>query len=168
MRHEATKNTHQTAISLMVMVFLMAFAPNALRAEMIGSAEEIAEIKSFVESAEDAYVDRDWDRFADHFSEDALWMPNNRLPLLGESAWWSYAQRFWDTTEVVSMEVRSEDIIVLGDWAIERHSQVTEQTREDGEIRVSRSKGVWILHRADVGSWKIARYIWNRNPAPEE
>ena len=136
-------------------------------AQMIGSEEDIAEIKAFIQSAEDAYVERDWDRFADHFTVDGLWMPNNRLPLRGKSAWWSYVGRGWDKTRVVDMNVHTDEIIVSGGWAMERHTQATKQVRE-GETIVSRSKGVWILKRTDDGSWKIARYIWNRNPAPEE
>lgn len=167
MSSTTTKAIGSIATTLFV-AFWVALIPNASRAQMIGDEGDIAEIMALVESAKGAYVDGDWDRFAGHFTEDALWMPNNQLPLKGESAWWSFVQRFWETTEVVSMDLQSEEIIVFGDWAVERHTEVTEKVRGDGEIHTSRFKGVWILNRTKNDSWKIARYIWNRNPAPEE
>ncbi|MCH8173451.1 MAG: SgcJ/EcaC family oxidoreductase [Proteobacteria bacterium] len=128
---------------------------------------DIAAINAVTEQVREAYMARDWDRFSGLFTEDAIWMPGDVLPLTGKAAWWSFVEQFWDSTAIVEMDLVSEEIIVAGDWAYERHTEttVTIPTEGDGEPSTSRFKGVWLFHREADGSWKITRYIWNRNPA---
>ena len=65
------------------------------------------------------------------------------------------------------MDLSSEEIVVAGDWAFERHTEMTiSKGNESGETRQSYYKGIWILQRQEDATWKIARYIWNRNPDP--
>jgi len=130
---------------------------------------DIAAINVVGEQLREAYIARDWDRFAGYFAEDAIWMPNNFPPLIGKAAWWSFAEQFWHSTAVVEMDLVSDEIIIAGDWAFERHTeiQVTASTSGEGEPATNRFKGIWLLRRQADGSWKIARYIWNFNPAPD-
>ena len=125
-------------------------------------------IGAVTQQVREAYMARDWDRFSGLFTEDAIWMPGNRLPLTGKAAWWSFVEQSWDRTTVEEMDLVSEELVLAGDWAFERHTEttVTAVTAGEGEPSTSRSKGVWLFHREVDGSWKIARYIWNPNPAP--
>lgn len=128
---------------------------------------DIAAIESLSEQVQDAYIARDWEQFSSFFTDDGIWMPRNRMPLIGKEAWWSWIQGWWDQSAVEQMDVSSEEIVVAGDWAFERHNEVTtSRVKESGETRQSYYKGIWILRRQEDGSWKIARYIWNRNPDP--
>ena len=128
---------------------------------------DIAAIKSLAEQAIDAYVARDWERFAGFFTDDGIWMPPNMAPLVGKEAWWSFVQDWWDQSVVEQMNVSHEEIVVVGDWAYERHNETQLVIpKAGGEPSQHYFKGVWILQRQDDGSWKIARYIWNFSPAP--
>ncbi len=167
MRSSACKFSQQPINVVLTAIFMFAVM-EAAQSEPWSDEESIGEIRQFVTSIEAAYIARDWDRFADHFTDDALWMPNGWHPLQGRAAWWSFAERFWTTTQVVEMDNVSDEIIVSGDWAIERHTEVTTTINENKEKRTSRFKGVWILRRVEDGSWKIARYIWNQNPVPKQ
>ncbi len=128
---------------------------------------DVAAIENLVEQVKDAYVARDWEKFSGFFTSDGVWMPANRLPLIGREAWWSFIQRGWERSSVEQMDLSSEEIVVAGDWAFERHTEMTiSKGNESGETRQSYYKGIWILQRQEDASWKIARYIWNRNPDP--
>jgi len=75
------------------------------------------------EQVTQAYIARDWDKFAGYFTEDAVWMPNDVLPLQGKEEWWMFVEPFWDTTAVVEMSVVSKEIVGAGEWAFERHTE---------------------------------------------
>jgi len=128
---------------------------------------DVAAIESLTEQVRDAYVARDWERFSGFFTNDGVWMPRNSMPLIGKEAWWSWIQGWWDQSAIEQMDVSTEEIVVAGDWAFERHNdtQVT-TSKVDGETSQHYFKGIWILRRQEDDSWKIARYIWNRNPDP--
>ena len=128
--------------------------------------KDTAAIHVLSEQVTQAYIARDWDKFAGYFTEDAIWMPNEVLPLQGKDEWWTFVEPFWDTTAVVEMSVASEEIVVAGDWAFERHTerQVIRPAGGEGETLTFNFKGIWLLQRQDDGSWKIVRYIWNWNP----
>jgi len=125
-------------------------------------------IKIVSEQVQEAYIARDWDRFAAFFTEDAIWMPDEILPLTGKAEWWSFVEQFWTSTKVVKMDLVSDEIIVAGDWAFERHTETTVSAARaaEGESSTNHYKGVWLLRRQADNSWKIARYIWHWYPAP--
>lgn len=129
---------------------------------------DIAAVHTAIEGLTDAYVARDWDTFVGYFTDDAIWMPSGVPPLQGKNAWWEWVEPWWDVSTVVDIGVSTEELIVIEDWAIER--LVEYQTARFGEAEEPASlyfKGIWIFRRQEDGSWKIARYIWNENPAPE-
>jgi len=130
---------------------------------------DIAAINAAVEQLKAAYIARDWDRFSSFFTEDAIWLPADLPPFTGKAEWWSFVEQFWNSTAVVETDLSSDEIILAGDWAFERHTETTTSvsTAGDGEPSTSLFKGVWLWHREVDGSWKIARYIWNWFPAPD-
>jgi len=107
-------------------VLLVACAPPGV--EDTSEADREA-IKTVTEQSREAYMARDWNRFSGHFTEDAIWMPDNVLPLTGKAAWWSFVEQFWDSTAVVEMDLVSEEIIVAGDWAFQRMTETTVTVR---------------------------------------
>ena len=126
-----------------------------------------AAVKAVGQSLTAAYIARDWDRFASHFTKDAIWLPNDFPPLQGKDAWWSFVEPFWHTSRIVDMDVQTREVVVDGDLAYERHDemQVVVPAVGEGEEAIFHFKGIWIMQRQPDGHWKIARYIWNFSPA---
>ena len=125
-------------------------------------------IEIVIEELTNAYVARDWDSFAGYFTDDGIWMPPGVAPLRGNDAWWSFVQPWWDSSRVIDIGVTTEELVVINDWAIERHTEYQVTTFGESEEPASLYfKGVWIFRRQDDGSWKIAQYIWNENTALE-
>jgi ketosteroid isomerase-like protein len=58
------------------------------------------------------------------------------------------------------------EVVVLGDWAIERYTGEVTLTPAEGEAATATFKGIHIYQRQADGSWKIAQDIWNMD-APE-
>lgn len=73
---------------------------------------------------------------------------------------------YWGFTPAVA-ESTVDEIIVFGDWALERHHEMSVYLPADGSDPVtSYNKGIHILQRQSDDSWRIARYIWNPDPPP--
>jgi uncharacterized protein (TIGR02246 family) len=124
-------------------------------------------IRTVIDEMTNAYVARDWDAFTSFFTDDGIWMPPGFAPLSGKDAWWSFVRPWWDSSRVIDIGVTIEDLNVIGDWAIERHTEFQVTSSGDNSEPVSfYFKGVWIFRRQQDGSWKIAQYIWNMNTPP--
>jgi len=68
----------------------------------------------------------------------------------------------------MDLGVTTEELVVINDWAIERHTEYQVTTfGESAEPASLYFKGIWIFRRQEDGSWKISQYIWNENTAPE-
>jgi len=130
--------------------------------------KDIVAIEAVIDGLTKAYVARDWDSFAQFFAEDGVWMPPGVEPLSGKAAWWEWVQPWWGSSTVVNIGVSTQDLVVIDDWAIERHVEYQSTIFGDAEAPTTLNfKGVWIFHRQKDGSWKIAQYIWNENNPSE-
>jgi len=126
-------------------------------------ADEAA-INVLIEEMTDAFEARNWESFAGFFADDGVWMPPGVAPLTGKNEWWTLVQPWWSKSTVLESSVLTEDLIVSGDWAIERHVDYQMTIFGDGaEPMPLHFKGIYILRRQEDGSWKIAQYIWNEN-----
>jgi uncharacterized protein (TIGR02246 family) len=151
-----------------LMTVLVGLSTYGMAQQAVDTDADTAAIKRLSHEIQVAFMARDWEKFAAFFTRDAVWMPPDRLPLIGKDAWWSWAQGWWDDSAVEEMEVSIEEIIVAGDWAIERHKDAQVTTwKPSSETAQAFYNSVWILRRQDDDSWRIARYIWNLNPAPD-
>lgn len=126
-------------------------------------------ILTMSEKLKESYMNRDLERFIDFFTDDVVCMPSDEQPVVGRAAWRSWLLEWWEEKTVNRMDLMTDEILVFGDWAFERHheTQVT-SPRGGGEARQASFKGVWILRRDAGGSWKIARYVWNSSPTADE
>ena len=130
--------------------------------------DDISAIRSVIDRLTDDYVARDWDSFANAFTNDGIWMPPGVAPLRGKEAWRAWVQPWWDSSTVLDIGVSTEEITVIDDWAIERHIEHQTTVFGMGEEPASlHFKGIWIFRRQEDGTWKIAQYIWNENAPPE-
>ena len=107
------------------------------------------------------------DRFASYFTDDIVAMPPGRPPVVRIEAWRELLTEFFAGSDVSNHVSKSEDITVVGDWAIEWHNEAATYTSKDsGEPQRVYNKGMFIFHKVD-GRWRIARYVWNDNPEIE-
>lgn len=84
------------------------------------------------------------------------------VPVLSETA----ALRAWHEERIAAFSLKgnwpSTDLQIHGDWAIDSWAGPTTLTpRDGGEPVTVINKGVWFWRRAEDGSWKLARSIWN-------
>ena len=127
----------------------------------------VREIRATIEDMSEAYVARDLDRFVSYFTDDIVAMPPGMAPIVGIEDWRELLTKFFAGSDVSNAVLKSEDITVVGDWALEWHNDATTYTRRDsGESNRSYTSGMFIF-RKDDGRWKIARYVWNDNPEIE-
>lgn len=151
-------------VAISTLTLLVACEPDR-RVENVDADE--AAIRTAIQEMTDAYAARDWSAFAGYFTDDGVWMPPGLAPLKGEDAWWSFVQEWWDSSEVRDIGVTTEELVVVGDWAIERHAEFQVVTLGESSEPVSMYfKGIWIFRRQGDGSWKVAHYIWNENIPP--
>lgn len=119
-------------------------------------------IQDMLEQSADAYVARNWDKFTSFFTDDAVWMPPGQPPLIGKNEWWSWIGGRWDQSTVEQIAVSHEEIVVAGDWAYEWHNET-----QIGPGWQRNFKGIFIMHRQEDGSWRIARYCFNHTPVAD-
>jgi ketosteroid isomerase-like protein len=94
-------------------------------------------------------------------------MPPGEASLRGKDAVRAWVEPIWSKYSVVEISMPSEEIVVIGDWAYERHREMLEIYEVGGIPTKYYLKGVRILRRGEDGSWKIARYIWNGDIRPD-
>jgi uncharacterized protein (TIGR02246 family) len=124
-------------------------------------------IKTVIEHVAEAWKAGDWDTFAEFYTDDTIWMPPGEAPLRGKDALRAWVQPIWNDYTVVEINMPSEEIVVIDDWAYERHFELLEIYEVGGEPTQYYLKGVRIFRRGEDGSWKIARYIWNGDVPPD-
>ena len=101
-------------------------------------------------------------------TEDAVLMPPNQPVVVGRAAvidWFAGVVKQARTTGVV---VPQREVIVAGDWAIERGSFTwTVAPTAGGAPIEDRGNFLAIYQRQTDGAWRVTRNIWNSTlPAP--
>ncbi len=118
-------------------------------------------IKTVSEQAAEAFKVGDFNTVVGFFTDDTIWMPPFEPPLRGKDALRAWVEPIWNDYTFSELRMPSEEVVVVGDWAYERHSELVEVYEVGGEPTQYNQKGVRIFRRGEDGSWKIARYIWN-------
>ena len=117
----------------------------------------------------DALIADDVEKIMDGLTSDHLTMPPNAPTLQTLDALRSWhEQRIAEFT--MDFVVSSPELEIGGDWAIDRYSStVTYMPRDSGTSIQTSSKGLWIWHHEQDGSWKLSRSIWNSDePIPDK
>ncbi len=101
-------------------------------------------------------------------TEDAVLMPPNQPVVVGRAAvvdWFAGVVRQARTTGV---GVPQREVIVAGDWAIERGSFTWKVAPTAGGAPIEdRGNFLAIYQRQTDGAWRVTRNIWNSTlPAP--
>jgi ketosteroid isomerase-like protein len=123
----------------------------------------LARHRGFISS----FATEDYAAMREFLTEDHVGMPPARRQMNGRDE----AEAFWrEGFEVAKSAFTShdEDIMVSGDWAIDRFSFIMNIEPRDGSPRVrDEGKCVWLWRKDDDGTWRLASAIWNSDlPQP--
>lgn len=127
---------------------------------------DIRAIKKIHEIAAQAVRDGDVATYIELFTEDGIYLWPGAPAIVGRDslrAW--FEKRFSEYS--TELEKTIEEIEILGDWAFERGSEVSNiRNRSTDEVQVVRGKFINIFRKQSDGSWKIARRIRNLDHPP--
>jgi uncharacterized protein (TIGR02246 family) len=106
---------------------------------------------------------------AEFYTEDAVLLPQNQLPIIGKTAIRSGYETFLKqysvrgSSEIVELEVG-------GDWAFMRGTYTTTVIPKKGGPPIEEDRGnwLWIVKRQTDGLWKIFRAIGASEPLSGE
>ena len=105
----------------------------------------------------------------DLLTDDAVGMPSDAPILGGADAWRTYWENLYSG---VSLEpaLSDEEYQADGDWGFVSGTWTVSVAAEEGaEPQRAAAYFVVIVHREDVGAWKLARVIWHpAQPATAE
>jgi ketosteroid isomerase-like protein len=104
-------------------------------------------------------------RFRAVLTEDAVLMPPNLMPKTGRELR-DWMEEFLNQFAVEYLASAHGATEAAGDLAYHEFSCSWRVTpKAGGEAKVAHFKGLHILRRQAGGGWKVAREIWNANPA---
>ena len=112
-----------------------------------------------------AWSNSDIDGILALWDNDGISMPPGSSPYIGKERIRARLQ-FLNKTTVENVSTNIEEIEVSGNWAFVRQTFKGTWIPKDGsESKNESSKEIMIFNKQSDGSWKIARYMWNSNPA---
>ncbi len=149
-------------LSLLVVAFAACTAPPQERA-VDSAAGEQADLDALQKAANDllrAVNNDDLNVFLDGVTDDVVLMPPERPTLAGKEM--IRAQAAEEFGERASDEDWFEDeFVVSGDWGFVRGNYAATVETESGETEERSGKQLLVFKRAEDGTWKLARAIWN-------
>ena len=100
------------------------------------------------------------------YTDDVVFLPANEPVVEGKAA----ARRWAEATfgqVTLAPSYTSSQVMVLGDWAIDRYAGTLTVTSKADSVRmIEQIKGIHILRKGADGSWRIAHDIWNSDAPP--
>ena len=104
-----------------------------------------------------------------YLTDDAIFLPPNEPAVAGIEAIEAWAGELANQLTVNVLDYTDKDIVIAGDWAIERYAVSFTFTPAGSEESISQTlKGIHIYQRQADGSWKMAQDVWNNDEAPPE
>lgn len=93
-------------------------------------------------------------------TDDCVLLPPNEPAVVGHEAVAAWHAAFNEMFDIAGGYTGSE-VVVLGDWAIERYTGEATLSPATGEAATATFKGIHVYKRQADGSWKIAQDVWN-------
>jgi ketosteroid isomerase-like protein len=119
------------------------------------SAVRDLEVAAFTSGGEFSYL-----------ADDAVLMPPNAPRVVGIEAIGAWAAEFANQVTFNNLDYTESDIVIAGNWAIERYAaSVTMTPAGDGDPVSGTNKGIHIYKRQADGSWKMVQDVWNSDQA---
>jgi len=139
-----------------MMIVTAACAPAAQRDE----GEDRAAVNNIRLEFEAGENTGDLDRMTRYLAADVVAMPPNRAITTGATALTELLRGFLGAYKV-DVKYKTDEIVISGDWAMERGTAVETMTpKSGGAAETSNVKYLWLYHRNN-GTWELARLMWN-------
>ena len=126
-----------------------------------GTDSDVAGVQAWSDPMLAAQTAGDVDASMDLLTDDAVGMPSD-APILGDAdAWRAYWENLYSG---ISLEpaLSDEEYRAGGDWGFVSGTWTVSVTAEEGgESQRTAANFVVVVHREDVGAWKLARVIWH-------
>ena len=103
--------------------------------------------------------------FSSYLAADAVLMPPNAPRVVGIEAIGAWAAEFANQVTFDSLDYTESEIVIAGDWAIERYAASVTMTPAGGDPVSGTNKGIHIYKRQADGSWKMVQDVWNSDQA---
>lgn len=130
------------------------------------TAEQQAVIDA-MQAWETAVEQRDYDALANRYTDDAIYYPHGRAPLIGREAIME-SQRSRGTRGDVDIVQQVDDVSINGDWAVYSCRASVRVAGADPEAAVREVRVLLVMERGEDGVWRIHRDIDNVPPATED
>lgn len=100
------------------------------------------------------------------FDKEFIVLPPNEPAVVGEAGMRSWMQNIFQQV-TISGRYTSSDVVLSGEWAIERYTGVLTTTPKSGGKAVEEVvKGLHIYRRQADGGWRIRQDVWNTDAPP--
>jgi ketosteroid isomerase-like protein len=103
--------------------------------------------------------------FSSYLAGDAVLMPPNAPRVVGIEAIGAWAAEFASQVTFNSLDYTESEIVITGDWAIERYAASVTMTAAGGDPVSGTNKGIHVYKRQADGSWKMVQDVWNSDQA---
>ncbi len=112
----------------------------------------------------EAVLAEDVEAFLDTVTDDFVLMPPHEPSARGKVAVRAWFNATFGAYSTVKLEFPTAEITIDHDWAFKHYTfDWTLDPKAGGDQIRDRGNGLYIYHREDDGSWKIAYDIWNSN-----
>jgi ketosteroid isomerase-like protein len=134
-----------------------------------GSDSDVAGVRAWSDAMLAAQTAGDVDASMDLLTDDAVGMPPDGTILRDADAWRAYWENLY-SGDSLEAALSDEEYQADGDWGFVSGTwTVSVAAEEAGESQRAAAYFVVVVHREDVGAWKLARVIWHpTQPATEE
>jgi ketosteroid isomerase-like protein len=145
-------------IGVLLPVFLTAACISANKPDSAADRKAIAAEAARFQAAENA---GSVDKFRSFFVDDLVMMGPNKPPVIGGDSV-AALMRVFHNAYTVQVEYTSQEIVVFGDWAFDRGTELYTVTPKAGGAPIRKSGNyLYLYQRQKDGSWKQSRVIWN-------
>ena len=134
-----------------------------------GTDSDVAGVQAWSDAMLAAQTAGDVDASMNLLTDDAVGMPPDGTILGDADTWRAYWENLY-SGDSLEPALSDEEYQADGDWGFVSGTwTVSVAAEEGGEPQRAAAYFVVIVHREDVGAWKLARVIWHpAQPATEE
>ena len=151
-------------MSKRILSFLIVFVMFITAAQIAAAQSDEVAIKKLIANFVKVMNTGDADSVKDLFMPDGVFMPHGSPAQVGDKAIHAFYQDTLFGRASLDFNFDPVEVVVLNGWAFARVEVTgTSKSKDSGTSANIDNKSLFILHRTDAGTWKVARLMWNRN-----
>lgn len=151
-------------MSKRIFSFLIVFVMFMTAAQIAVAQSDDVAIKKLIANWEKVLNAGDADGRKDLFMPDGVFMPHGSPAQVGDKAIHAFMRDTLFGRESLDVKFDPVEVVVHDEWAFARVEITgTTMAKDRDKSEEINNKALFILRRTTVGTWKIARLMWNRN-----